>query len=47
MGITLVVRLNKPAYDKKIFEKNGISHRDLYFMDGTTPSEEIVEFSRI
>ena len=43
MGITLVVRLNKPAYDKKIFEKNGISHRDLYFMDGTTPSEDIVE----
>ena len=43
MGITLVVRLNKPAYDKKIFEKNGISHRDLYFMDGTTPSEDIIE----
>ena len=43
MGINLVVRLNKPAYDKKIFEKNGISHRDLYFMDGTTPSEDIVE----
>lgn len=43
MGINLVVRLNKPAYDKKIFEKNGINHRDLYFLDGSTPSEEIIE----
>ena len=43
MGINLVVRLNKPSYDKKIFEKNEINHRDLYFLDGSTPSEEIVE----
>ena len=43
MGINLVVRLNKPSYDKKIFEKNGINHRDLYFLDGSTPSEEIIE----
>ena len=43
MGINLVVRLNKPSYDKKIFEKNGINHRDLYFLDGSTPSDEIVE----
>ena len=43
MGINLVVRLNKPSYDKKIFEKNGINHRDLFFLDGSTPSEEIVD----
>lgn len=43
MGITTVIRLNKPTYDKAIFEKNFIKHRDLYFSDGEIPSEEIVE----
>lgn len=43
LGITLVVRLNKPTYDKTIFEKNGIKHIDLFFLDGSTPSEEIIE----
>jgi len=43
MGITTVIRLNKPTYDKKIFENNQIKHRDLYFLDGEIPSEEIVE----
>ena len=29
---------------KKYLKKmDGISHRDLYFMDGTTPSEDIIE----
>ena len=42
-NINLVVRLNKITYDKKQFEKNKIRHMDLYFIDGSTPSEEIIE----
>jgi len=39
-----VVRLNnKTAYDREKFTKGGIKHLDLYFVDGGTPSEEIVE----
>lgn len=43
MGVTMVVRLNKPQYDKKKFTKNGIKHVDLYFLDGSCPKDEIVE----
>lgn len=42
-GVTLVVRLNKPQYDKSKFVKAGIKHLDLYFLDGSTPPDEIVE----
>lgn len=42
MGVSLVVRLNKPQYDKSKFTKNGVKHLDLYFLDGTTPPDEIV-----
>jgi len=42
--VGLVVRLNnKTAYDREKFIKNGIKHLDLYFVDGGTPSDEIVE----
>lgn len=43
MGITTVVRLNKPTYDASRFTKNGIKHHDLYFVDGSTPSSDIVD----
>jgi cell division cycle 14 len=43
MGVTMVVRLNKPQYDKKKFTKNGIKHLDLYFLDGSTPPDNIVD----
>ena len=42
LGVGMVIRLNKPQYDKKLFEKNGIKHHDLYFLDGSTPSDEII-----
>ena len=42
MNVGLVVRLNKPQYDKTKFTKNGIKHLDLYFLDGTSPPDEIV-----
>jgi cell division cycle 14 len=41
--IGLVIRLNKVTYDRERFIKNGIKHMDLYFIDGSTPSEEIIE----
>jgi cell division cycle 14 len=42
-GVSLVVRLNKPQYDKQKFVKAGIKHLDLYFLDGSTPPDDIVE----
>ncbi|CAO1622523.1 unnamed protein product [Parajaminaea phylloscopi] len=46
-NVKLVVRLNNPLYDKKVFEEAGIAHLDLYFDDGSNPSEEILrEFIR-
>jgi len=43
LGVTLVIRLNNKQYDKERFTKNGIKHLDLYFLDGSCPSEEIIQ----
>jgi len=40
--VTTIIRLNKKCYDKRIFTKAGFEHHDLYFVDGTTPSEQII-----
>lgn len=46
-NVKLVVRLNNPLYDKTVFEDVGIAHLDLYFDDGSNPSEPILrEFIR-
>lgn len=42
-GVDLVIRLNKPLYDRKLFEKAGIKHLDLYFPDGSVPSSLIIK----
>jgi cell division cycle 14 len=42
-NITLVIRLNQPKYDAKVFEQAGIKHMELCFLDGSTPSKEIVD----
>jgi len=48
LGITAVVRLNNATYEASRFTKNGIRHYDLYFMDGSVPSEDLVkEFLKI
>ncbi len=39
----MVIRLNKPQYDKQKFVKGGIKHQDLYFPDGSIPSDQIVQ----
>ena len=43
LGVTLVVRLNKPQYERQKFIKNNIQHLDLYFLDGTPPPDDIVD----
>ena len=40
--------MNEPKYDKNYFIKNSIAHEDLFFVDGSTPPDEIVnEFFKI
>ena len=43
MNIKLIIRLNKPKYNKNIFIKSGILHKDLIFPDGTNPSQKIIK----
>ena len=37
LHVGVVVRLNQPAYDRRIFTDNGIEHFDIYFPDGGLP----------
>lgn len=41
-NIKLVVRLNTELYDRETFLDRGIDHMELYFDDGTNPTDEIV-----
>jgi cell division cycle 14 len=41
-NVTKVVRLNDEKYDRQRFVTSGVSHQDLFFLDGSTPSDEIV-----
>uniref|UniRef100_A0A7S4V277 protein-tyrosine-phosphatase n=1 Tax=Alexandrium monilatum TaxID=311494 RepID=A0A7S4V277_9DINO len=41
-AIWLVVRLNKKQYDRRRFIDHGLKHVDLYFLDGSCPSREII-----
>jgi len=41
-NIKLVVRLNTELYDRNSFLERGIDHMELYFDDGTNPTDEIV-----
>ncbi|GBP12164.1 Dual specificity protein phosphatase CDC14A [Eumeta japonica] len=46
--VTTIVRLNKKSYDAKQFTTHGFEHRDLFFVDGSVPSDLIVNrFIRI
>ena len=40
--MTRVIRLNEAKYDKNKFIRNGIDHSDLFFIDGSTPPDNIV-----
>ncbi|KAB0356023.1 hypothetical protein FD754_000179, partial [Muntiacus muntjak] len=41
-NVTAVVRLNKKIYEAKRFTDAGFEHYDLFFIDGSTPSDNIV-----
>jgi cell division cycle 14 len=43
LGITHVIRLNKRFYDGKLFENAGFEFTELYFLDGTCPTDDILE----
>ena len=43
LNVQLVVRLNKPQYERQKFIKQGINHLDLYFLDGTPQPDDIVD----
>ncbi|CAH2232956.1 jg16766 [Pararge aegeria aegeria] len=46
--VTTIVRLNKKSYDAKQFTTHGFEHRELFFVDGSVPTELIVSrFIRI
>jgi cell division cycle 14 len=48
MGVSHIVRLNKQFYDASAFTEAGFRFTELYFPDGTTPSDDIVDrFFRI
>ena len=42
-NVTTIVRLNKKIYDSRRFTDAGFDHFDLYFTDGSTPSDTIVQ----
>lgn len=41
-NVKLVVRLNNVLYDRQVFVDRGMEHVELYFDDGTNPTDEIV-----
>jgi cell division cycle 14 len=40
--VKTIVRLNRKMYDKAKFTNAGFKHYDLFFIDGTTPTDEIL-----
>ncbi|XP_075067202.1 dual specificity protein phosphatase CDC14B isoform X4 [Mixophyes fleayi] len=41
--VSTIIRLNKKMYDAKKFTEAGFDHHDLFFIDGSTPSDAIVK----
>ncbi|KAL8203386.1 UNVERIFIED_CONTAM: Dual specificity protein phosphatase cdc14a [Gekko kuhli] len=42
-SVTTVIRLNKRMYDAKRFKEAGFEHYDLFFADGSIPTDTIVQ----
>ena len=42
-NVTTIVRLNKRIYEAKRFTDAGFDHKDLFFVDGSVPSDNIVQ----
>lgn len=43
LGVSCVIRLNKPQYAASRFRANGIGVQDLVFIDGTCPKPEYIQ----
>jgi len=43
LGVTMVVRLNNAQYEATRFTKNGIKHKDIYFLDGSCPKDALID----
>ncbi|XP_024887221.1 dual specificity protein phosphatase CDC14C-like isoform X2 [Temnothorax curvispinosus] len=41
-NVTTIIRLNKKVYDASSFTDAGFIHKDLFFMDGSTPTDAIM-----
>lgn len=41
-NVSTIVRLNKKIYDASRFVDAGFEHKDLFFIDGSTPSDPIL-----
>jgi len=41
-NIGMVIRLNKRSYDRRLFIKSGIKHIDMYYLDGSCPTREVI-----
>lgn len=47
-NVMCIIRLNKKAYDSNKFVNAGFTHCDMYFVDGSTPTDKILnEFLNI
>lgn len=42
-NVTTIVRLNKKIYEARRFSRAGFCHEDLFFIDGSTPTDDIVD----
>ncbi|XP_021960882.1 dual specificity protein phosphatase CDC14C isoform X2 [Folsomia candida] len=42
-NVTTIVRLNRKMYDSSRFTRSGFQHKDLFFTDGSTPSDAIMK----
>lgn len=42
-NVTTIIRLNKKIYDANDFTNAGFDHRDLFFLDGSVPSDHILQ----
>ena len=42
-NVTCIIRLNKKIYDARRFTEAGFDHYDLFFVDGSTPSDSILQ----
>lgn len=42
-NVTTIIRLNKRLYDSKRFKEAGFEHYELFFADGSIPTDTIVQ----